>query len=313
MRILLFGKNGQLGRTLLPHLKPFGEIEALGRDDVQLEEIDELNRVLGFFSPDVIVNAAAYTAVDNAEIEPYLAYQINAEAVAAMAKWACKNNRFLIHYSSDYVFDGSKDEPYTESDLASPINAYGLSKYFGDKSIIESQCNAVILRVSWLYSCYGQNFVKRILNLAANQECIHVVDDQWGSPTSTYLTSEVTVSILRTFLQKKPCHGLYHLTPAGKTTWYGFALSILELAHERGVPLRVTLDRLYPISSADFKARALRPKNSCLNTCKISQDLKLHLLDWREYLAQVFDGLISNINENQLVVEDNTELEKIKG
>jgi len=280
MRILLFGKDGQVGHALQRTLLPLGTIVALGRRQANLENPDALQHVLQQHHPDLIVNAAAYTAVDKAETEPARAHAINATAVAAMAAHARAHQALLLHYSTDYVFDGEHTQPYRETDAPRPLNCYGQSKLAGEEAIVASGCRHLILRTSWVFSAHGDNFVKTVLRLAQERSHLSVVADQVGAPTSAELIADVTALALAAWRRAALEDGLYHLSAAGQTSWHGLTCRVLEQWLAHGPPLALTPRQTLPAVSADSPLPARRPAHSLLNTDKLSQTLGLSLPDW---------------------------------
>lgn len=285
MKILLFGKNGQVGRALCPLLSKLGELVSMDSTQVCLSSPSLLWDVLSYYRPDIIVNAAAYTAVDKAETDALMAFAVNANAVAIISKYAKQHDALLVHYSTDYVFDGEKDCAYLERDTTCPQNIYGHSKLAGEHAIFQSGCRHFIFRTSWVYSCDGKNFVKTILRLAKERETLKIVADQYGAPTSAALIADITSMVMRNH-QNIP-YGLYHLAAQGKTTWYGLALTILQYAEEMGQRLSLTSGRLSPIATEEYPLPAKRPKNSCLDTGALSRRLGVEMLAWEMYLRPV--------------------------
>jgi len=291
LRILLLGANGQVGWELQHSLVPLGEIKACTRKEANLEDLGALRKLIQAYQPQIIVNAAAYTAVDQAESEPEKAYQINTEAVSTIAKEAKQINALLIHYSTDYIFDGTHITPYTEQDQPNPQSVYGKTKQQGEQKIIESCCNYLIFRTSWVYATRGKNFLNTIIKLAQEREELNIVNDQIGVPTSARLIADITALAIYRITQQldntEKLTGIYNLTPMGETSWYGFAQQILEQAGQQGIKLKVTHDRIKPITTEQYPQSAKRPKNSMLNTNKLQQTFKLHLPDWKQQLKQV--------------------------
>jgi len=293
MHILLFGKDGQVGHALQRTLLPLGSLTALGRRQANLEYPDTLQDVLRQHQPDVIVNAAAYTAVDQAENEPQRAHTINATAVAHMATYARDHNALLVHYSTDYVFDGAQQQPYRETDAPKPINVYGQSKLAGEVAIAESGCRHFILRTSWVFSAYGDNFVKTILQLAHTSTQLSIVDDQIGAPTSAELIADVTALALASSRRDALPPGLYHLSASGQTSWHGLARHVITQFLAQGMKLALTPQQIHAITTADSPQPARRPANSRLNTEKISQALGLELPDWRVHTDRCIAQLMA--------------------
>lgn len=283
MKILLLGKNGQLGWELQRALAPLAELVALDRHDPggDLADTESLFARVTREAPKVIVNAAAYTAVDKAESEPRLAQQINAAAVAALASIAKDLGALLVHYSSDYVFDGSGSEPRDENAPIAPLSVYGAGKAAAEVVIRDVGCQHLILRTSWVYAARGGNFAKTMLRLAAEREQLQVVDDQIGAPTGAELIADVSAQALRQAWEQPALSGLYHLAAGGQTSWHGYARHVIEWARERGQPLKLPADRLLPIPSSAYPTPARRPLNSRLDTRRLQQAFGLQLPDWR--------------------------------
>jgi dTDP-4-dehydrorhamnose reductase len=280
MKILLTGAGGQVGYELERSLQGLGEVIAVGRARMDLADLDQVRAVIRALRPGLIVNAAAYTAVDRAEAEPALAFRINAEAPELMAREAKALGAALVHYSTDYVFDGRKAGPYLETDAASPLNVYGKSKLAGEQAIAASGADHLILRSSWIYGMRGNNFLLTMLNLAAQGAPLRVVDDQLGAPTWSRTVADASALML---LQARDGGagwwrqhgGIYHLACAGQTSWYGFCCAILAAT---GIDCAVT-----PISSDGWPAPAARPRNSVMNTAQLSARF-CHLPDWQTAL-----------------------------
>jgi len=287
MKILLFGKNGQVGWELQRSLAPLGETIALDACSLDfcgdLTQPDEIKQTIRYFKPDVIVNAAAYTAVDKAESEQELAHALNARAPGILAEEAKRMNAWLVHYSTDYVFSGQKPEPHNETDQPGPLNVYGRTKLEGEVNIMQSGCNHLIFRTSWVYAAKGGNFIRTILRLAQqNDKLLNIIRDQTGAPTGADLLADVTANILASLRYgEKEVSGLYHLTAKGHTNWYDYARLILTQAQEVSYPLKITASSLIPIPSSDFTSPAQRPLNSRLNTEKLEQTFGIYLPEWR--------------------------------
>jgi len=297
MKILLLGKNGQLGWELQRSLAPLGELVALDAHSQthcgDLTNLTGLVQTVRELAPDVIVNAAAYTAVDKAESEPELAQIVNAKALAVLAQAAKASGAWLVHYSTDYVFDGSGDTPWLESDIARPLSAYGASKLAGEQAIIEAGCNHLIFRTSWAYAARGQNFAKTMLQLAQHRDALKVVDDQVGAPTGADLLADVTAHALRAALQNPQLSGLYHLAAAGETTWHAYATYVIEQARQAGMPIKLAQSAIQAVPSSAFPTPARRPLNSRLNTSKLQLAFGLSLPHWqigvKRMLTEVLD------------------------
>lgn len=272
MRILLTGRNGQVGWELERALAPLGEVTATDRAMLDLADTDAIRRVVRDVKPEVIVNAAAYTAVDKAESEPALAYAINATAPGVLAEEAKRVGALLVHYSTDYVFDGTKLTPYVEEDEPNPLNVYGASKLAGERSIQASGCRHLILRTSWVYGVRGRNFLLTILRLAKERPELQVVDDQFGAPTAALAIARGSSMVLRAVRDDATSDGLFHMTAAGSATWCEFARSIVALSR-LNTPVR-------PIASGDFVTAARRPRNSLLDNSRLHGVFNVSLPDW---------------------------------
>lgn len=286
MKILLFGKGGQVGWELQRSLAPLGEIVALDREDTaplsgDLADPERLAAVVAEVRPEVIVNAAAYTAVDQAEREPDLARAVNATAPAVLARAAKARGAWLVHYSTDYVFDGSGTAPWTEDSPTSPLNVYGHTKLEGEEQIRASVCRHLILRTSWVYASRGHNFARTMLRLAAERDELKVIDDQHGAPTGADLLADVTAHALRAAQARPELGGTYNCAAAGETTWHGYARHVIEAARSAGQPIRVAPDGIRAVSSAAFVTPARRPHNSRLATGKLRQAFGLTLPNWQ--------------------------------
>ncbi|MGC1183502.1 dTDP-4-dehydrorhamnose reductase [Legionella sp.] len=295
MKILLLGKNGQLGWQLQRALLPLGEVITLDRTNRSslcgdLSNLDGLKQTIHTLDPQIIVNAAAYTAVDKAESEPELARLINAQAPEVLAREAAALGSLLVHYSSDYVFDGSGNKPWQESDPAAPLNHYGQSKLEGEQAIQASGCRHLIFRTSWIYSTYGNNFAKTVIRLAREREVLHIVNDQIGVPTNAATLADITAHALRTALQLPEVNGLYHVAPQGEVSWYDYANFVIKEAQDLGEVFQV--QNIVPISSADYVTPAMRPYNSRLDTSKFSDTFSLRLPYWECEMTRVLKEIL---------------------
>ena len=296
-KILLFGKNGQVGWELQRSLAPLGELIALHSTSTDfcgdLTDLAGVRQTIRKIAPDIIVNAAAYTAVDKAESEPELAHALNAEAPGVIASEAKQQNAWLVHYSTDYVFNGHGDQPFVETDATEPLNTYGKTKLQGEKNIQASGCLHLIFRTSWVYSANGNNFIKTILRLAQQRDKLTVVNDQIGSPTGAELIADITALTLLMTKHKPEISGLYHLTASGSTSWYEFAKYILESAESANLPLKIKSTALQPIASSDFPSAAQRPFNSRLSSLKLAKTFDLMLPAWqcgvKRALTEIFN------------------------
>lgn len=289
-RILLTAKTGQLGQELQRTLAPLGEVIGVDRKTMDLSQPDTIRHVIGELKPDLIVNAAAYTAVDKAESEPELAKAINTIAPTIMAEEAVRIGSVLIHISTDYVFDGRKNTPYTEQDEPNPLCVYGQSKLAGEEGIRQTGTCHTILRTAWVYGTYGKsNFVKTMLRLFAEREEVRVVADQIGTPTwakdLAWSIATLVSQIADQQLSESPINGTYHFTNSGVASWYDFAMAIFEEARQVGFPLKV--QRIVPIATAEYPTPAKRPAYSVLSCQKIAEVLETHPSYWREALRQM--------------------------
>ena len=296
MRILLLGANGQLGHELSRMLSTLGEVKACGRAEVDLTNKHSIITAVDTFKPDVIVNAAAYTAVDKAEIERDLAFKVNAEAVGILADEATKRDIWLIHYSTDYVFDGCKIEPYLETDVPNPINVYGESKLAGEQAITTSGCKHLIFRTTWVIGKDGSNFAKTVLRLVTKRDSLSIVNDQFGVPTAPSLITKVTKAAIESIVTAHHWpSGIYHLAPHGETTWYGIAHMLLQLAKEERLPLATDESALQAITTAEYPTLAKRPTNSRLDTSKLEKQLKFNVPDWKDDFSAVAEEIIKEL------------------
>lgn len=294
MRIVLLGKEGQVGWELQRSLSVLGDLVATEQDEVDFERLDRLREWIRRHRPDVIVNAAAYTAVDQAESEPDKARRVNAEAVGVLADEAARINAWLVHYSTDYVFDGTKATPYEEQDVANPLSVYGRTKWEGEEALRTRHAKHLILRTSWVFAARGKNFAKTMVRLAKEKETLSVIADQWGAPTSAELLADVTaVALYHTMRSHEPerCAGTYHVVAAGATNWHEYARYVLALAKERGVALKTAPDAVVPIPTEAYPLPAKRPHNSCLSTAKVVKTFGVHLPDWHEPVRRCLDEL----------------------
>ncbi len=290
MKILLFGANGQVGWELARSLAPLGELEAVGRPEADFEDLDRLRETVRRAAASILVNAAAWTAVEEAEDEPARALRVNAEAVALLAEEAKASGALLVHYSTDYVFAGEKPVAYTEDDPTGPLNAYGRSKLAGEEAIRASGCRHLVFRTSWVYAARGKNFVRTILRLARERTSLEVVDDQVGAPTSAELVADATALCLHR-LRCEPSlaqrgAGTYHLAAAGETSWCRFARFVLQEAACAGMRLALAPEAVCAVSSRDVPQRARRPQNSRLDTARLERTFGLRMPHWRWHAAR---------------------------
>jgi dTDP-4-dehydrorhamnose reductase len=285
MKILLLGKNGQVGWELQRSLAPLGEVLALDRHSApwcgDLSQPERLAQTVRDYRPDVIVNAAAHTAVDKAESEPELARCLNATAPEALAKAAAEVGAWLVHYSTDYVFNGHGDAPWQEDSITGPLSVYGQTKLEGEQAIAAACAKHLIFRTSWVYAARGGNFAKTMLRLAGERERLTVIDDQYGAPTGADLIADVTAHAIRRVLQQQDLAGIYHLVAAGETTWHGYASHVIAKARLINPDLALKVNEIAPVSTASFPTAAQRPLNSRLSTHKLQQAFGLVLPPWQ--------------------------------
>ena len=296
-KILLTGVNGQVGHALQKKLANY-QVFALNREQLDLSNVDAIRRVVQTIQPDLIVNPAAYTAVDKAESEPDLAYAINAIAPQILAEEAAKLNAALIHFSTDYVYDGSKIENYVETDAVNPLSVYGKSKLAGEVAISGVGLPHLILRTSWVYGAYGKNFLKTIIRLASERDSLRIVADQFGAPTSSESIADAVIELLNNWQPHDANQtGVYHFTNQGKTSWHGFSSEIVieynRLAAIKSLPLlKANVENIEPITTADYPTPAARPANSTLSNQKLKQTFYVALPSWQQGLQQVMQSLV---------------------
>ncbi len=291
MNILLLGKGGQVGWELQRSLAVLGNVTALDFDSPEHcgdfsnpQGVAETVRAL---RPQVIVNAAAHTAVDKAESEPELARLLNATTPGVLAEEAARLGAWLVHYSTDYVFDGSGERPWVEDDAPAPLSVYGATKLEGEQLIRQAGCQHLILRTSWVYAARGGNFAKTMLRLAQERERLTVIDDQWGAPTSAELLADVTAHALRQLLKRPEDGGLYHCVAAGETTWHSYAKYVLEHARQAQAAIKIKATEVAPVPTSAFPTPAQRPHNSRLNTTRLQTTFGLTLPHWQQGVARM--------------------------
>ena len=305
LRIALLGAQGQLGHALAQALPALGQVKAFGRAQADLTQHAALRQLLDQHQPQLIVNAAAYTAVDKAQSEPGLAQAINAQAPAALAQWAASHAAVLVHYSTDYVFDGHATRPYTEADAPAPASVYGQSKWAGERAVQAAGGRHLVFRTSWVVGAHGGNFLKTMLRLAMERDSLRVVADQHGAPTATDLIAQTTVQALQQMCANlassttqnvwaptdDPRWGLYHLAASGATTWHAYACHVVARAQARGWPLRASAERIQAIRTDEYPLPAPRPANSRLDTQRLQSCFGLAMPDWRVGVDAVLDSL----------------------
>ncbi|MEN5035230.1 dTDP-4-dehydrorhamnose reductase [Pseudomonas sp. TWI929] len=291
MKILLLGKDGQVGWELQRSLAPLGQVLALNSRSQahcgDLSNLEGLAETVRAYGPDVIVNAAAYTAVDKAESDREQAFKINAEAVGVLARAAADCGALLVHYSTDYVFPGQGTQAWREDDTVGPLNAYGASKLAGEQAIQAAGCQHLIFRTCWVYAARGNNFAKTMLRLAAERDSLGVIGDQHGAPTGAELIADITAHTITATRCNPALSGLYHLAAAGETTWCGYARYVLEQAAALDVPLKALAEQVNPLTTDAYPTPAKRPANSRLDTHKLQKAFALTLPDWRLGVARM--------------------------
>jgi dTDP-4-dehydrorhamnose reductase len=297
MKILLFGKNGQLGQELHRAIAPLGDMVALSRQEADFKDEKNLRKIIAEHKPSVIINAVAYTSVDKAEQEPEEVFAINANALKIIAEEAKKIDAWLVHYSTDYVFDGTKKEPYVETDTPKPLCTYGKSKLAAEEFIQASGVNYLIFRTSWLHTAHGRNFATTMLERAKTSDELKIVADQHGAPTCAAMVANTTAKVLSQVLENPAkaefYKGIYHLTASGDTTWYDYACYIFEQAQKKGVEFKVQPDKICPVSTEEYAVAAKRPKNSCLNTDKIKTVFGVTLPEWKSDVQKLVEEVVS--------------------
>jgi dTDP-4-dehydrorhamnose reductase len=286
MKILLLGKNGQVGWELQRSLAVLGDVVALDFDSpgpltADFSKPESLAATVRAVAPQIIVNAAAHTAVDKCESEPDVARALNATSPAVLAREAKALSAWLVHYSTDYVFDGSGSTPWVEDSPTGPLNVYGQTKLEGENAIRASGCQHLILRTSWVYGARGGNFAKVMLKLATERERLTVIDDQFGAPTGADMLADITAHAIRATAQRAELAGTYHAVAAGETTWHGYARHVIEFARAAGRPIKVAPGAIEPVPTSAFPTPARRPGNSRMNTYKLRDSFGLSLPTWQ--------------------------------
>ncbi len=297
MTILLLGKNGQVGWELQRSLAPLGELVALDRHGADglcgdLNDLDGLAATVRAVRPAVIVNAAAHTAVDRAESEPELAHRLNAEAPAVLAREAAASGALLVHYSTDYVFDGSGDAPWAEDAPTGPLSVYGRTKLAGEQAIRQAGGAHLILRTSWVYAARGGNFAKTMLRLAAERERMTVIDDQWGAPTGAELIADVTAHAVRQLRARPQDAGTYHLAAAGATTWFEYAKYVLDRAQQAPAAMKFVVNEVAPIPTSAYPTPARRPLNSRLDMRRLQATFGVRLPPWQDGVRRMLAEIL---------------------
>jgi dTDP-4-dehydrorhamnose reductase len=290
--ILIFGANGQIGWELQRALAPLANVIALTRRDVDIADVDRIAATIASARPDVVVNAAAYTAVDKAESDVDSARAANAVAPGVMAEAAKRCGALLVHYSTDYVFDGSKAAPYVEEDAPHPLSVYGRTKLEGEMNVAASEAQFLTFRTTWVFAARGSNFMRTVLRLARERDTLAVVDDQVGAPTSAELIADVTAHAIRLHRREALTSGLYHLSSTGGTTWWGYARWLVEEAAREGVDMKLKSEGIRAIGSAEYGAAAPRPRNSRLDCSRVTRLLDLRLPDWQTTAARTLREIL---------------------
>ena len=295
MKLLLLGSNGQVGWELQRSMAMLGKLKVCDRNAVDFFDLDGLRKLIRGYKPDVIVNAAAYTDVDKAESDEENAFQVNSKAVDLLAQEAKVLDAWLIHYSTDYVFDGAKMGPYIEEDKTNPLSVYGKTKLQGEEAIKKSKCKYLIFRTSWLYGTHGKNFFKTIIKLAKERDELRVVSNQIGAPTSAELVADVTslclYRIAQNILSSKEISGIYHLTSTGKASWYDFAKYVITEAKKSGGVFLTNPENIIAINASEYVLPAKRPVNSLLDTQKLCKTFNLYLPSWQIHTDRVIKEL----------------------
>ena len=295
MKTLLFGSTGQVGWELHRALAPLGEVTVVERGQADFSAPETLGDIVLAERPDVIVNAVAHTAVDRAESEPELALAINATAPGELARAARETGSLLVHYSTDYVFDGMSSRSYREDEASNPQSVYGRTKHAGEEAIREAGCRHLIFRTSWVHAARGRNFVRTILRLARERETLDVVNDQYGAPTGAELIADVTALALRAVPDTLPAHGIYHLTASGRTSWCAFAAFIVREANLCGLPTRLAPDAIVPIPTSGYPVPAPRPANSVLDCTRLEAALGIIMPDWAHHARRTVREVVEGV------------------
>lgn len=292
MNILLLGKNGQVGWELQRSLAVLGQVTALGHGEADFTQPQAVAQAVRALCPDVIVNAAAHTAVDKAESEPERARLLNATTPGRLAEEAARLGAWLVHYSTDYVFDGSGSRPWRETDAPAPLSVYGATKLEGERLIQQSGCRHLILRTSWVYAARGGNFAKTMLRLAQERERLTVIDDQWGAPTGADLLADVTAHAIRHLQQRPQDGGLYHCVAGGETTWHSYAKYVVEHARQAQQAINIKATEIAPVPTSAFPTPAARPHNSRLDTIKLQATFGLRLPEWQQGVTRMLAEIL---------------------
>jgi dTDP-4-dehydrorhamnose reductase len=299
MKILVTGKNGQVGHELMRSLKGLGDVVGVDVKECDFRNPAAIEKMLQKLKPDVIVNPAAYTAVDLAESEPTIAHNINAQAPKTLARYAARENIPMVHFSTDYVFDGKKQEPYSEEDAINPASVYGKTKWLGEDAVRKMVAKHIIIRTSWVFGVHGENFLKTMLKLAQQRERLSIVADQIGSPTSAALLADAVAEIIRQLSETGSYrkYGTYHLVCEGETSWYEYAKLVVETAKKLGMHSKISAEQIKPIKTSEYPLPAVRPMNSRLSTQKISDTFGIVIPNWQTEVIKVVTELVKQLND----------------
>lgn len=299
MKILVTGKNGQVGHELMRSLAPLGKVVGVDVKECDLAQSAAIDALLERVKPDIIVNPAAYTEVDKAESEPTIAHAVNVQAPKLLARYASRRNIPIIHFSTDYVFDGKKDAPYNEDDEANPRSVYGKTKWLGEEAVRKMAAKHIIIRTSWVFGSHGVNFLKTMLKLASERDKLSVVSDQFGAPTSARLLADAVAQIVTELGEPGSYrkYGTYNIAARGETSWHGYAQVVVEKAIRLGMDVKINPKDIKPISSKEYPMPAPRPANSRLDTSKVSTVFSVSLHQWQDEVEKVIQELVkANIN-----------------
>ncbi len=293
VKILLIGKNGQLGFEIHKLLLKFKNFLAVGRDELDLADKKKIRRLIQSYKPNIIINAAAFTEVDNAETKKKISLAINQYAPKIIAEESDKLSSLFIHFSSDYVFDGNKKSPYNENDITNPLNFYGFSKLGGELAVKTHCKKYIILRTSWVVGNHGKNFIKKILDIASKNDTLKVVSDQFGAPTSTKFLAKITIKLIQRYNAKKKLHyGLYHASALGSISWFDLAYYIIKYCKIKNkMKIKLPLKNIIPILSSEFKTLAERPKYSVLDNTKLKKKFKFRQTTWKNEINKILNDI----------------------
>jgi dTDP-4-dehydrorhamnose reductase len=299
MKILVTGKNGQVGHELMQSLAPLGQVVGVDVKECDLAQSAAIDALLERVKPDIIINPAAYTEVDKAESEPTIAHAVNAQAPKLLARYAARHNIPIIHFSTDYVFDGKKEGAYSEEDEPNPKSVYGKTKWLGEEAVRKMAAKHIIIRTSWVFGSHGVNFLKTMLKLAGERDKLSVVSDQYGAPTSAKMLANAVAQIVTELVEPGSYrkYGTYHIAARGETTWHGYAQLVVEKAIALGVNIKLSPKEIKPILSKEYPMPAPRPANSRLDTTKVSSVFSVSLPKWQDEVESVIKELAVVKNE----------------